>query len=51
MILKLAGYESAVRHTILKDFLLVAQRLEQFGFTYYKGDVTVVTPIEGQKHV
>ena len=37
----LAGYMSRVRHTILLDFILVAQRLEQLGFTYHKGKILV----------
>ena len=40
--LLLAGHEPAARHTILKDFLLVAQKLEQLGFTYYDGKITII---------
>ena len=47
----LAGDESATRHTLFLEYILVAQKLEQLGFTYYKGKVTVSAPIEEQKHV
>jgi hypothetical protein len=47
----MAGYESATRHTIFLDYILIAQKLEQLGFTYYKGKVTIAEPIEEQKHV
>jgi hypothetical protein len=45
----MAGYASAVRHTILIDYLRVAQKLEQLGFTFYNGKVTVVELEVGQK--
>ena len=47
----MAGYESATRHTIFLDYILVAQKLEQLGFTYYNGNVIIVELVEGQKHV
>jgi hypothetical protein len=49
--LHLAGDESRVWHTHLEDFILVAQKLEGLGFIYNNGSVTVVEPIEEQKHV
>ena len=38
----MAGYESATRHTMLKDFLLVALKLEELGFTYHNSKVVVI---------
>jgi hypothetical protein len=46
----LAGYTSGVWHTILLDFIHVAEQLEQLGFTYYKGKVVIVEPIEERKY-
>jgi hypothetical protein len=47
----MAGYESATRNTIFLDYILVAQKLEQLGFTYYKGTVAVIERIEEQSDV
>jgi len=47
----MAGDEAATRHTIFLDYILVAQKLEQLGFTYYNGNVIIVEPGEGYKHV
>ncbi|HEY4963925.1 MAG TPA: hypothetical protein VIH90_04480, partial [Candidatus Saccharimonadales bacterium] len=47
----LAGYTSRVGNPFLSDFILLAEKLDQLGFTYYKGKVVVVEPIEEQKHV
>ncbi|HUD06813.1 MAG TPA: hypothetical protein VMR34_02905 [Candidatus Saccharimonadales bacterium] len=47
----MAGYTSAIWHHILTDFILVAQRLEELGFTYHKGKVIIIEPLEEQKHV
>lgn len=45
---KLAGDESLNWHPFLVDFILIAQKLEQIGFTYFKGTVTVIDPVEEQ---
>jgi hypothetical protein len=37
----MAGYTSAIWHTVLLDFILVAQKLEQLGFTYHKVKVVI----------
>jgi len=47
-ILTVAGYSSLSWHPLLSDFILLGQKLEQLGFTYYKGKVTVVDPAEVQ---
>jgi hypothetical protein len=36
---------------ILADFILVANKLEQLGFTYYKGKVIIVEPELEKNHV
>lgn len=46
--LNLAGYTSHVGNPLLSDFILIGQKLEKLGFTYYKGKVTVVDPLEEQ---
>jgi hypothetical protein len=38
---ELAGDESAIWHTLLKDFLIVARKLEKLGFIYSAGSVIV----------
>jgi hypothetical protein len=38
---KLARDESAIWHTLLVDFLLVAEKLNELGFTYCNGKVVV----------
>ena len=37
----LAGYRGSAGNPILADFILVAQKLEQLGFTYHKGKVVI----------
>lgn len=49
--LSLAGYTSLSWNTLLNDCILVAEKLEQLGFAYYKGKVTIVEPSEEQNHV
>jgi hypothetical protein len=44
----MAGHTSRVGNPFLLDFILVAQRLEQLGFTYFKGKVIIVELVEGQ---
>lgn len=44
----MAGDESRGGNTLLSDFILFAQKLEELGFTYYKGKVTIVEPSEAQ---
>lgn len=44
----MAGDESLNWHPFLADFILVGQKLEQLGFTYFKGTVTVTDPSETQ---
>ena len=39
---KLAGDESRVGNPFFSDFLLVGRRLEELGFTYYNGTVTII---------
>lgn len=45
-LLNLAGCESLNWHPFLSDFILVGHKLEQLGFTYFKGTVTVIDPSE-----
>lgn len=40
----MAGDESRVGDPILADFILVAQKLEQLGFTYTLGRVILTIP-------
>jgi hypothetical protein len=40
----MAGDESLNWHPFLSDFILVGSKLEQLGFTYYKGKVTLIDP-------
>jgi len=47
----MAGTKSRVWHPLLEDFILVGQKLEQLGFTYYNGKVNIVELGEEQKHV
>jgi hypothetical protein len=42
----MAGDESLNWHPFLSDFILVGQKLEQLGFTYFRGSVTVIDPSE-----
>lgn len=42
----MAGDESLNWHPLLGDFILVGQKLEKLGFTYFKGKVIVVQPLE-----
>ncbi len=44
----LARDESLNWHPLLSDFILVGKKLEQLGFTYFKGTVTVIDPLEVQ---
>lgn len=44
----MAGDESLNWHPLLSDFTAVGERLEQLGFTYYKGQVTIIDPMEVQ---
>jgi hypothetical protein len=44
----MAGDESLNWHPSLADFILVGQRLERLGFTYYNGSVSVIDPMEMQ---
>ncbi len=41
----LAGDGAATRHTLLDDFLRVARKLEELGFTYYEGKVLVTNSL------
>lgn len=45
---KLAGTESLNWHPLLADFTHIGQKLGQLGFTFYKGQVTVIDPAEVQ---
>jgi hypothetical protein len=47
----MAGHRSCVGNPFLADFILVAKKLEDIGFTYFKGKVTIVEPVEGQRLV
>ena len=40
----MAGYLSDAGNPLLADFILVGQKLEQLGFTYYKGKVIIIEP-------
>lgn len=44
----MAGSTSRVGNPFLSDFILIGQKLEKLGFTYYKSKVTVVDPVEVQ---
>lgn len=43
---RLAGYKSSAGNPLLADFVSVGYKLERLGFTYYKGKVTIVEPLE-----
>jgi len=43
-----AGDESLNWHPFLADFVIIGQKLEQLGFTYFKGRVAIIELIEGQ---
>lgn len=47
----LAGTTARGENTLLSDSILLAQKLEQFDFTYSRGKVVLVEPIQEQKHV
>ena len=38
----MAGDESLSWRPLIQDFILLGQKLEQLGFTYYKGKVTII---------
>lgn len=42
----LAGSTGSGGNPLLADFLIVGQKLEKLGFTYYKGRVTITSPSE-----
>ena len=42
----MTGCESTGGNTLLDDFILVGRKLEELGFTYYEGKVTVAAPSE-----
>lgn len=44
----MAGDESDGWHPLVEDFLLVGNKLEQLGFRYFKGSVTIIDPAEMQ---
>lgn len=44
----MAGDESLSWHPFLSDFIVLGQKLEQLGFTYFKGSVTVIDSLEVQ---
>lgn len=44
----MAGDESRAGNPLLTDFTLVGQKLEQLGFTYYKGVVLLIDTLEMQ---
>jgi hypothetical protein len=44
LLTNVAGDESSGGNTLLADFILFAQKLEERGFTYYKDRVTVIDP-------
>ena len=41
---------SRVGNPFLADFIQLAHKLKQLGFTYYKGKVVIVESVEEQKH-
>ena len=45
------GHMFHAGNLLLADYILVAQRLELLGFTYHRGKVAIVEPVEGQKYV
>lgn len=42
----MAGDKSISWYPCIFDFILVGQRLEQLSFTYFKGFVTIIDPVE-----
>ena len=44
----MAGDESSVGNPLLTDFVLAGRKLEQLGFTYYKGAVLLIDTLETQ---
>ena len=42
----MAGRESGAGNPLFDNFILVGQKLEQLGLTYYKGIVMIIDPSE-----
>jgi hypothetical protein len=42
----MAGDTSINLHPLLSDFILLGLKLEKLGFTYFKGQVTLVQPVD-----
>ena len=47
----LAGDTSRVGNTLLPDFICLAHKLEQLGFTYSNGEVLIMEPSKELKNV
>jgi hypothetical protein len=41
----MAGYTGSASNSLFIDFILVAKKLEQLGFTYCKGTITIIHPL------
>lgn len=46
----MAGCESLGWHPLAEGFIVVGRKLEKLGFTYYKGKITIVEPLEESSH-
>lgn len=42
----MAGYTPHASNPLVADFIFVGRRLEQLGFTYYKGTVLAIDTLE-----
>ncbi len=42
----MAGCESHASNPLVRDFILVGQRLARFGFIYNKGDILVLEELD-----
>lgn len=44
----MAGGKSGAGNPLFTDFISVAQRLEKLGFTFHRGNVLLLEPLEEQ---
>ena len=45
---KMAGGKSSAGNPLFADFISVAQQLEKLGFTFHRGNVLLLEPLEEQ---
>jgi len=46
----MAGYTSRASNQLVTDFIIVARRLKELGFTYHKGTVIILEAMGEQKY-